>query len=154
MLGQGTSFFAVHAYAHPEVLGLPSSFERHYSEDSLWTLVATVEACFIVFFLAFVATIERRYIRTFFTRTTGKQFNVKLFRAATDDLARLSIFTSHPSYYASIRDEVKKWVGENYGVWVEERPEFFTERVKASIPLDMIPAAYNERQGFRNVRNK
>ena len=49
------------------------------------------------------------------------------------------VFGVHPSLYAGIRDEVTAWVSTNYITWNEEHPEWFTERVKASIPKDMIP---------------
>ncbi len=45
----------------------------------------------------------------------------------------------HPSYYAGMRREVSLFVEENYGKWVEENPDWFTQRVKATIPKDMVP---------------
>ena len=80
-----------------------------------------------------------KYRATFFSTETAKQYKQRLFNSATTDEAKVDIFNNHPSYYSGIRGEVKAWVTENYSVWNEERQEWFTERVKASIPKDMIP---------------
>ena len=114
----------------------------YFSATSMWAFFGAVEAGFVIFFGLFAVSLEKRMMRTFYTRLTAKQFNVKLFCEATDDIARLSIFSCHPSYYRSIRGEIKEWVSESYGTWIEEKPAFFTERIKSQIPLDMIPMEY------------
>ena len=69
---------------------------------------------------------------------TGALFNQRRFQIATTDKAKIEIFGRHPSYYAAIRDEVKAWVSANYSTWTEEKPDWFTERVKGSIPKDLL----------------
>ena len=60
------------------------------------------------------------------------------------------ILTNHPSYYSSIRDEVILWIKENWHAWTyEEKPEWFTERVKEGIPKEMIPSDDDEANIFR-----
>ena len=51
----------------------------------------------------------------------------------------LTFSAINKSYYTKIRDEVKAWVSANYESWIEEKPDWFTDRVEASIPKDMIP---------------
>ena len=75
---------------------------------------------------------------TFFSTVTAKKFNHNAHRFGTDDRAKANILGCHSSYYVGIRDEVKAWVSENYNTWNEEKPDWFTEHVKASIPKDMI----------------
>ena len=102
-------------------------------------MLAALEAAFVLFFTVFLLTIKRSYIFTFFTMMTAKQFRIKNFREAKTDLAKSNILKLHPSYYATIRQEVKDWVGDNYSTWIEERPEWFTDHLKKRIPVDMVP---------------
>ena len=41
--------------------------------------------------------------------------------------------------WKGIRDEVKKWVIENWWKWKEEQPTWFTDNWIAKVPDDMIP---------------
>ena len=70
---------------------------------------------------------------------TGKQFNCQRYHDATTDEAKIEIFSRHFTYYHSIRSEIKEWVQENWAKWNEEKPDWFTTRVIAGIPIDMIP---------------
>ena len=107
---------------------------------SLWSLLVALEVMFGLFFTIFVLSINKKYIATFFSTMTAKEFSIQSFRSdASSDQTKIQILDLHPSYYASIRGEVKAWVEENYNGWVEENPDWFTERVRASIPRDMIP---------------
>ena len=76
---------------------------------------------------------------------TAKQFRIQSFHDATTDRMKIAILKFHPSYYKSIRGEVGQWVKENWENWNEEQPEWFTDRVKASVPKDMIPSSEEER---------
>ena len=88
--------------------------------------------------------IAAKYRATFFSTVTAKKFNQVNFTNATSDKVKAYIFGCHPSYYAGIRDDVKAWVSANYSTWIEEKPEWFTYRVNASIPKDMIPESEDE----------
>ena len=107
--------------------------------NNLWALLGAAEAGFVIFFTIFVGTMAAKYRVTFFSTVTAKKFNCDIFRNATSDEVRIGIFFLHLSYHAGIRDEVKAWVTANYSTWNEEQPQWFTDRVKASIPKDMIP---------------
>ena len=50
-------------------------------------------------------------------------------------------FGCHESQTASVRDDVKKGVQGNWYRWEEEKPEWWTDAVKGSIPNDMLPAS-------------
>ena len=76
---------------------------------------------------------------------TAKQYNIQLYHDATTDRMKIAIFENHPSYYKSIWGEVGQWVRENWETWNDERPEWFTDRVKASVPKDMIPLSEEAR---------
>ena len=112
---------------------------------ALWGLVGGLEVSFIVFFTIFAYTIERKYISTFFSTMTAKQYNIQLYHDATTDRMKSAILGCHSSYYESIRGEIGQWVRENWETWNEEQPEWFTDRVKASVPKDMIPLSEEAR---------
>ena len=133
--GQSTSFVAVYLFYMVQ----EETVDSRFIFGSLWSLLLALEASFVVSFTIFVLSMKKIYISTFFTTMTAKQFNIRRYREATSDRARLAIFGKHSSYYESIRGELKAWVTENYKNWDEENPEWFTDRIKASVPLDMIP---------------
>jgi hypothetical protein len=137
LLGQATSFVTVHLYYTERA----SSLEGGGVAMNLWGLMGGLEVSFVVFFALFIATIEQKYVATFFSALTAKNFNQKKFTGASSNRAKFAIFDSHPSYYEYNRGEVKEWVRENWDIWNEEMPDWFTERVKASVPKDMIPAS-------------
>ena len=133
-IGQATSFVAAYLYTRDgEKMGIV------VAPRDIWALMGVLEACFVVFFGAFMAMIKQKYRLTFLSTVTGKQFSVDKFKEAKCDEARIEVFSKHPSYYESNRKAVKLWVLENYFDWIDERPEWFTERVKALIPIDMLP---------------
>ena len=41
---------------------------------------------------------------------------------------------------------MKKWVQERWIYWDEDKPEWFTGRVRKSIPVDMIPEVKEEEE--------
>ena len=127
VLGQATSFVALYLYS--------SNADASTSRD-LWVLLVATEAGFATFFAIFIGAMTTKYKKTFFSTETANTFVAKRFRDALSDKAKVHVFACHPSYYASIRDEVEHWVRENFEDWLEDQPDWFTERVKASIPKD------------------
>ncbi len=135
-VGQSSSFVAMYLFSvdYGTQTGVDISEKK-----TLWTLIGGLEASFFIFFAFFLSSMNRKYITTFFTTLTAKQSVVRIFRAAPSDLAKFDVFTNHESFYANIRGEVKDWVLEKYESWIDESPVWFTDRVKAGIPDDMVP---------------
>jgi hypothetical protein len=142
LLGQATSFVALYLYYSERENVWEDSGEK--SELDLWGLMESLEAGFVVFFAIFVSTINKKYVGTFFSTMTAKQFRIKAFREAKTDQMKMNILKLHPSYYKSIRSEVKHWVRERYETWIDEKPDWFAEITKTRIPRDMIPARLRE----------
>jgi hypothetical protein len=95
---------------------------------------------FVVFFSVFVATMNKAYRSSFFSTVTATQFKCQNFKDAKSDLARFDIFLNHETYFDSIKVEVKEWVHENWETWNDEQPDWFTDRVRASVPEHLIPS--------------
>ncbi len=141
VIGQCTSFFAALLFEKRDTAS---------EESALWGLLGGLQISFVVFFAVFVATIERKYTPTFFSTMTAKQFRIQAFREAASDSTKANILKLHPSYYKSIRSEIEQWVKENWDGWIEEEPEWFNDRVKASVPKDMIPTSEVEGEGRKS----
>ena len=91
-------------------------------------------------FTLLILSIKREYIGTFFTTMTGKQQTISLFQNSDDDAVKAdALFTNTRVHWKSIEKEARAFVFENYHKWEEERPEWWTEALKASIDDDMVP---------------
>ena len=80
-----------------------------------------------------------QYRHTFLSTDTGGQLLRRLFLEG-DDVSKAQVFKKHNSLWAPIRDKVAAWVKEGWATWEEEKPEWFTDKWKASVPEDMKPA--------------
>ena len=52
---------------------------------------------------------------------------------------KADVFTNHESHWAPIREKVEAWVRAGWKNWEQDKPEWFTDAFKASVPTDMIP---------------
>ena len=145
LLGHAISIVAVYLYSIIQVDdgAVTSNKEQKISSYFLFSAWAIVECCFVAFFALFLKYIKREYISTFWTTVTAHQFICARFQDATSDEAKIDVFNVHDHLHYDIRDEVKEWVQESWTKWNEEKPEWFSSRVIASIPYDMIPKESN-----------
>ena len=156
VLAHVESFIAIYLYTVSS-----DSTGKSTTPSFVWTSFATLEGLFIVFFAVFLLNIKRSYISTFFTTMTAKQFACDAYRRATTDEIRFDIFGHHSSYYASIREELRSWLSTNWTRWtVDEEPAWFTPRILASIPEDLLPKSATQetkelrRQSIETQRKK
>jgi hypothetical protein len=92
--------------------------------------------CLAVFFL----NIERKYLHTFWSTQTSKDMSMAYFIEGKNDKMKFEVFESSRHHWVSIEGEIKKWVKLNWAKWEEEQPEWFTDVMKAKVPVDFIPA--------------
>ena len=55
------------------------------------------------------------------------------------DVMKSGTLSVHKSHWWSISDKVEAWVSAGWATWEEEKPDWFTDRWKASVPEDMKP---------------
>ena len=79
-----------------------------------------------------------QYRHTFFNVETAGQMKRRIFLEG-NDMMKASIFASNKVYRKPIDDKVASWVNAGWATWEEEKPEWFTDRWKASVPEDMKP---------------
>jgi hypothetical protein len=92
--------------------------------------------CFVVFFL----NIERKYWHTFWSMQRSKDMSMSYFLEGENDKMKIEVFGSSRHHWVSIEGEIKKWVELNWAKWEEEKPDWFTDVRKASVPEEFIPA--------------
>ena len=109
--------------------------------SQLWVIVGCICALWFWSFTAFIFSINRKYIKTFFTKLTGQQVTLAQWANGDEDAVKAdAAFCAHESHTASIRDDVQEWVHANWYRWEVEKPAWWTDAMKASIPNDMLPA--------------
>jgi hypothetical protein len=119
-------------------LALPHLDERAIDIASLIMnyCIPITTMCFAVFFL----NIERKYWHTFWNIQRGKDKTMAYFIEGKKDAIMFSVFKRSKHHWVSIEGEIKKWVKLNWSKWEEEKPEWFTDVLKARVPLDFTPA--------------
>jgi hypothetical protein len=105
----------------------------------LWSLLFSLLGLFLVSVLVFVGLMDRRYLGTFVTTTTGPQSAVNKFKVATTDEQRLNTFKYHHYYYAGIEDELKALLAENWEDWMANKPKWLTESIIDTVPDEFLP---------------
>ena len=138
LVGQATSFVALYLckVSNGQEGSAVASARLNFSSLSIAMALLSISS--VVFFTLFIRYINDGYIRTFFSTKTAKQFHCQSYLEATTDQARIAVFRKHRSFYKAIRPEVKRWVLENWEEWKEEKPEWFTTKIRKRIEDDGI----------------
>eukprot|EP00520_Triparma_pacifica_P016743 CAMPEP_0118648730 /NCGR_PEP_ID=MMETSP0785-20121206/9316_1 /TAXON_ID=91992 /ORGANISM="Bolidomonas pacifica, Strain CCMP 1866" /LENGTH=151 /DNA_ID=CAMNT_0006540951 /DNA_START=199 /DNA_END=651 /DNA_ORIENTATION=- len=108
----------------------------------VWILIPTLLLSLVVFFI----TIEKNYRVTFYSRQTGKGMKQELFKNGKDDATRAVIFNVTRHYWVGIENDMKRWVQQNWKKWEKKKPEWFTDNLKARIPVEWIPTAESRKR--------
>ena len=80
-----------------------------------------------------------QYRKTFYSFGTGAHMTRKAFLEGTD-VMKADIFANNKTIWWPIRDKITAWVNAEWARWEEEKPDWFTDQWKASVPEDMKPA--------------
>ena len=56
------------------------------------------------------------------------------------DVMKSIVFKNNTTHWLPIKDKVTAWVKEGWATWEEEKPDWFTDKWKTSVPEDMKPA--------------
>jgi hypothetical protein len=110
------------------------------SSDSLYGALGLLTSVAVVSFGAFILTIKREYVHTFFSPQSGSALSQRSFRYGETDEEKAQIFGFNTRQWQAIEPKVREWVNDNYHRWVAEEEVWFTEAVAASIPEDMKPS--------------
>jgi hypothetical protein len=122
------SIFVASPYVDERAIDIASSIMRSF--------IPITSLCFVIFFW----NIESKYWNTFFSIQRGKDMTIAFFHEGANDEMKFVVFYASRHQWVSIEGEIKKWVELNWAKWEEEKPEWFTDVMKASVPVDFIPA--------------
>ena len=97
-------------------------------------------------FALFFLNIEKKYWHTFMSTQKGKEFSMAFFLEEESEAAKFKVLDNSRHQWVSIEGEIKKWVELNWANWEEAQPEWFTDVVKARVPVEYIPGAGDARR--------
>jgi hypothetical protein len=114
--------------------------EAKLEAATLYIFVSTLTAVSIVSFGALLLTIERKYVRTFFSTQTGGEYVMSHFldNDGNDEL-RADVFYHNQELWRPIRPQVQAWLRSRFKTWRRTKPAWFTDALVACIPTDMLP---------------
>ena len=85
-------------------------------------------------------TIERKYVRTFFSTQTGGEFAMGQFLDNDgNDEQCVEVFFKNEELWRPIRPQVQAWLHSRFRTWRRTKPAWFTDALVACIPTDMLP---------------
>jgi hypothetical protein len=128
------SIYVASPYVDEEATNIASSIVNYVTP--LTTL------CFVVFFF----NIEKKYWHTFWSTQRSKDIYMTYFLEGENDAMKIKVFESSRHQWVSIEGNIKKWVEMNWAKWEDEQPEWFTDVIKATVPVDFIPADRDARR--------
>ena len=93
----------------------------------------------------FFLSIEKSFVKTFFTTMTAPEYTVQLFLTSEDDASKFdAAFDNRASYIKKCEGEVKEWVRVNIERWRFENADWFKID---KIPDAMLPAEVVQEEG-------
>ena len=122
------------------------------------TVLSAIAAVFFVPWLlslaAYFVLSKSEYLPTFRTNETAAEYTkrVKWDGQPDERLRAMLLVRLHPSLLRLIAFEARIWVGNNWKRWLEERPEWFTDRWKRGLPDSVLPQQAFKELGGKNRR--
>ena len=147
----GLGFMCNTLWSH---LGLGASvmlYIKEFPSDDPTKLPTTLLIClalgawlmFMISYGLFFLSIDKKYIPTFFTTVTAKEFCCANFqKTGVSDEEKFEVFGNHRSYYEASEDEIKAWLVEKWPIWIAEKPSWFTKGAISRVPLNYLPASH------------
>ena len=71
---------------------------------------------------------------------------IKNFREGDYDVKANYTFLRSKHHWKANEEEVKDWVEANWDRWEEEKPDWFDNAMRASVPIEYIPGAGDARR--------
>ena len=98
-------------------------------EKATLILGSTLLATLTFFFLL----INKEYLKTFLSTDTAQQSVAKIFSEGTDVMKK-SVFDLNLHHWEPIKEDVEHWVAMEWHKWEEEKPDWFNDIWKESVP--------------------
>ena len=118
--------------------------EAKVATITLYAVVGTLAAVWAIAFGAMLLTMDRKYVRTFFSTQAGHHSVMEHFLDNDGDNngnqeRRARIFYVNEELWRPIRPQVQAWLRSRFKVWRRTKPAWFTAALLASVPTEMLP---------------
>ena len=123
------------------------------SGGGLWSVVAGVIGLWLGSFYVYYELMVKKYRISFLSTATGKQAAVEQWNNSEEDEGKAAILLYNEVLWAEVRDEVCDWIKAGWWRWEEESPSWWTEGLKRSIPVDMVPSDEVKPDAFMRRRS-
>ena len=106
--------------------------EAKVAAITLYTVVGTIAAVWAISFGVMLLTMDRKYVRTFFSTQTGSDAVMATFLDDDDgdndgnEERRARIFFKNQELWRPIRPQVQAWLRSRFKVWRRTKPAWFT----------------------------
>ena len=110
--------------------------------SSLMTTMGTLGGVWALAIAGLLLMMERKYIRTFFSFQTAAEYAVASFLDSLergDDEGCFKIFSYNEALWTRIRPDVKRYLEQNVARLFNEKPEWLTPGLVASIDSYFLP---------------
>jgi hypothetical protein len=122
----------------------PREGQEKLDADLTWaaaTAMAVGWACLFAYFVMRVAVPKKRW--TLWSRKTGGEYVVEYFQNNESHEKKIIIFRrSKIAWEKEIGGQVREWTMANWAAWERDKPEWFTPKVKSSVPDSYIPGEF------------
>jgi hypothetical protein len=119
--------------------------ETGMRQEDVWTLVLDLSGAWTVSYCTFFLLMKKKYRRTFFSLTKGKQVTIDYF-LSDDDAIKSACFGCTRQHWKAIEPAMEEWVKKGWWRWENDNPVWFTDQFKASVPEEWIPSEELNRQ--------
>jgi hypothetical protein len=130
----------------PVAIIVAESVLKDRAVNLAWSVVKFFIPGSLVCFAIFFSNIERKYWHTFWSTQRSKDLSMAYFLEGKSDAVKFQVFTTSKHHWVSIEEKIRKWVEENWARWEEEKPEWFTDQKKATVPVEFIPTTGEARR--------
>jgi hypothetical protein len=136
-------FGAAYVYTSSDLSGTTTLV---LSPFEVWTFFTVTALTTIGFFSLFLASLhggwKGSFAMSFFSTQNASQYVCDSWRRSDDDYQKMIVFDFYPILWKDIESEVKMWVAQNWGLWVEAKPPWFEKVYIHMVPDEMIPPEF------------
>ena len=119
--------------------GTTSAYSLKMQDATIYAVLGALLCTWLLSAFLFFFKIKPKYWATFYSTRTGCQQAMSYFLMHSDDASKSLVFTHQTDLWKKIEPEVQEWTLANWHKWEKERPAWFTETFKESVPNHMIP---------------
>ena len=119
--------------------GTTTASSLKLDDATIYSILGALLGTWLLSAFLFFFKIKRSYWTTFYSTRTGCQEAMSNFLDNGNDARRSFIFNDHTDLWKKIEHEVQQWTLANWHKWEVEKPAWFTEAFKESVPDHMIP---------------